>query len=210
MNEIKDGSKTPASAEQYLRALRRELRPLPRSEQCEVLNGIAAHIHETLHKAGHEETSKALAALGSPRMIAEQAFDDFESRTGRTARPRYLNAARALQIGAAALAVAATLAALLLPGVVRDTQINSGEHIVETLTLLQTHSAGILIPLAIPIVLTGLPLAVIGSRWRATSIACTILLAVFAVIASATVGWFYSPAFIVAIVAVSIPLRSKV
>ena len=103
--------------------------------------------------------------------------------------------------------MAATLAAVLLPAGVSELRSSSGEHIIETPTLLQKYSPLILIPLLIPIALAIVPLVFSGKTWRASSILCTAALGVFAIIASATLGWYYLPALIVAIIAVCLPQR---
>lgn len=210
MNTTDSVSVLPELAQFYLRTLHRELWALPAGDQREVLAGIAAHIREGLGGASDEDrVDEVLGSLGSPAEVAEQALDDYEERTGRTARPRYLTVPRGLQIGVLALVAAATLAALLLPAGISDTELDSGQHIVVATTLLQTSSALVLIPMAVPLLLAVTPLVVRKRGWRAVSIVCTVLLGVFAVIASATIGWFYLPALVVAIVAICLPWRGR-
>lgn len=109
---------------------------------------------------------------------------------------------RVAQIATSVLAVAATLAAILLPSSVRMNITNAGSPKIETLTLLEIHPPTVLIPLAIPVFLTLIPLLIRSKRWRIASIGCVVLLAVFTVIASASVGWFYIPALLAGLIAV--------
>ena len=69
-----------------------------------------------------------------------------------------------LQVAAFLLAAAASISAALLPVMAEETVSSSPgttpEHTVEQLTLLQTHPPTVLIPLAVPPLLTMLPLLV--------------------------------------------------
>ena len=109
--------------------------------------------------------------------------------------------ARVLQGVAFALAIAATLAALLLPLYTSETSSGgSGSPdspvVTEQLTLLAVNGPGIFVPLLIPVLLTGLPLLIRGTAWRGLSIAATVLLAAFVVLALASIGGFYLPALL--------------
>lgn len=111
-----------------------------------------------------------------------------------------------LQVAACLLAMAASAAAVLLPTVVQETVSSSPgatpERSIESLTLLQTHPRDILIPLAVPLVLTLVPLLVPRRAAWLAGIICSAVLLGFIVLASATVGWFYLPAFGMAVAAV--------
>lgn len=212
MNSTERVTVLPKLAQFYLRTLRGNLWALPQGDQREVIAGIEAHIREGLGAANDDpdRIDDVLGSLGTPEEVAQQALDDFEERTGRTAHPKYLTVPRGLQIGVLALVVAATLAALLLPAGISDTQLDSGDHIIVATTLLQSNSPIVLIPMTIPLLLAIVPLLARKRGWRAVSIASTALLGVFAVIASATLGWFYLPALLLAVVAVSLPWRGRV
>lgn len=56
-----------------------------------------------------------------------------------------------------------------------------------------------------PILLTAIPLLARGRAGRPIAIACTALLAVFTVIATASIGWFFVPALLAAFVAIFLP-----
>ncbi|GAA3666166.1 hypothetical protein GCM10023081_01210 [Arthrobacter ginkgonis] len=98
-----------------------------------------------------------------------------------------------------ALAIAASLAVLFLPLYTSET-ISAGSRdpdsrrVTEQLTLLEVNGPAIFVPLLIPVLLTGLPLLLRGKAWRGLSLAATVLLAVFAVLGLASIGWFYLPA----------------
>lgn len=57
-------------------------------------------------------------------------------------------------------------------------------------------------PLLIPTVLTALPLLIRGRARIKVSVAATVALAVFVVMGSASIGWFYIPALTAAVAAV--------
>ncbi|MGM0928758.1 MAG: hypothetical protein ACQEXN_03485 [Actinomycetota bacterium] len=111
-----------------------------------------------------------------------------------------------LQTAACLLALAASAAALLLPTVVQEMVSSSpGDEpvrITESLALLQTHPPTILIPLAVPLVLTLVPLLVPRRMAWLAGIICSTLLLGFIALAMAGVGWFYLPAFGMAVAAV--------
>ena len=109
--------------------------------------------------------------------------------------------ARVLQGVAFALTIAVALAVLLIPLVTSETYVEGpgipdGPVVTEHLTLLEVTGPAIFVPLLIPVLLTGLPLLIRGKAWRGLSIAATVLLAVFTVIGSASIGWFYLPALL--------------
>jgi hypothetical protein len=111
-----------------------------------------------------------------------------------------------LQVAACLLALAASAAALLLPTVEQETVSSSPgtepERTIESLTLLQTHPATILIPLAVPLVLTLVPLLVTRRAAWSAGIICSALLFGFIALAMASVGLFYLPALGAAVAAV--------
>lgn len=109
--------------------------------------------------------------------------------------------ARVAQGVAFILATAATLALLLSPTVMTATTGSEAGQTLEGRTLLQAQSATVLVPLAIPLILTVIPLLWPARAWRAVSLICIILLAGFVVIGSASVGWFYIPALIAGLIA---------
>lgn len=58
------------------------------------------------------------------------------------------------------------------------------------------------VPLLIPVALTALPLLARGRARTPVSVATTVVLIVFVVIGSASIGWFYIPALAAAVAAV--------
>lgn len=191
----------PDEASQYLRALHRSLGALPREDRDEVIDGVESHIHDAL-AAGERNVEEILLNLGSPEDIAAPALDEFERRSGSRKSNGHFTVPRVAQIAAFVFVIAATLAAILLPSSVRMNITNAGSPKIETPTLLEIHPPTVLIPLAIPLILTLIPLLVREKRWRIVSIVCVVLLAVFTVIASASVGWYYMPALLAGLVAV--------
>lgn len=198
----------PDAASDYLRALYRSLAALPREDRDEVIESVEGHIRDSL--AGGERTvEQVLLNLGSPEDIAAPALDDFERRSRSPNSDGGFTVPLVAQIAAFVFVIAATLAAILLPSSVRMNITNAGSPKIETPTLLEIHPPTVLIPLAIPLVLTLIPLLFRGKRWRIVSIVCVVLLALFTVIASASVGWFYIPAFLAGLVAVLYRLRGQ-
>jgi uncharacterized membrane protein YdbT with pleckstrin-like domain len=107
-----------------------------------------------------------------------------------------------LQIAACILAAAASVSALLLPVMAQETVTNSPgtepQRTVESLTLLQTHPSSILVPLAVPLILTLVPLLVPRRTAWVAAIVCTVLLFAFTALGMATIGWLYLPALVAA------------
>jgi hypothetical protein len=190
----------PDEAVRYLKSLHRSLAALPRADREELAEGVEGHIRDAL-TSGDRTVGEVLSDLGPPQEIAAPALEEFERRNGKFRRPSWA-VPRTAQVAALVFVIAATLAALLLPTGVSVTQISDGDKVVETPTLLQMNAPTILIPMAIPFVLTLIPLLTPPHRWRLISSACAGLLAVFVVIASASIGWLYAPALLAGLVAV--------
>lgn len=112
-----------------------------------------------------------------------------------------------------ALAVSlATVASLVLLLVPMDTQVkimSGGPVQVSHPTLLETNGPSIFVPLLIPVALTALPLLIRGRARTPVSVATTVALVVFVVIASASIGWFYIPALAAAVAAVITSMGSR-
>jgi hypothetical protein len=69
-------------------------------------------------------------------------------------------------------------------------------------TLLEIVGPYIFVPLLIPVALTGLRLLLRGPAQKYASVATTVALAIFTLIGSATIGWFYVPALTAALASV--------
>ncbi|PTT67714.1 hypothetical protein [Arthrobacter sp. HMWF013] len=103
---------------------------------------------------------------------------------------------------AAWLAAAASVALLVLP-VYTEVELSAGEPgQARHSTLLESVGPSLFLPLLIPIVVTASPLLLHGSARTTVSVMATVGLAVFVVIGSASIGWFYLPALAAAVAAV--------
>lgn len=105
------------------------------------------------------------------------------------------------QMAALVLAVLASLLLLVLPAYSSATESGDGSEVTSTRTLLEVEGASVLIPLAVPALLMLLPLYPSGPSRRWISLACTILLAAFALLALLSIGAFYLPALVCSIAA---------
>ena len=96
------------------------------------------------------------------------------------------------------LAVVTAVALLVVP-TGREESVSvgfSGEmtHSSWSTTLVQSDGWGALVPLAIPVVLAGVPPAFRRSRWRGVALAAaSVLLLAFVVLSAASIGLFYLP-----------------
>jgi hypothetical protein len=114
--------------------------------------------------------------------------------------------ARALQGVAFALTIAVALAVLFIPMSTSVTStggpgVPDSPEVTEHLTLLAVTGPAVFVPLLIPVILTGLPLLIRGKPWRALSVVSTVLLAAFAGLGSASIGWFYLPVLLASVAA---------
>lgn len=108
-----------------------------------------------------------------------------------------------LQIAALVLSVLAALLLLVVPafGGTSVTVDSDGTQAERTVTLLESEGPGILIPLAIPVLLTFVPLYPLGDARRWVRLACTLLLGAFTLLAILSIGVFYLPALVCSIAA---------
>ena len=111
------------------------------------------------------------------------------------------------QILAFSLSIAASLVLLLVPVYSTATISKDGPDQVTASTLLEVVGSSIVVPLLIPVALTGMPLLVRGPARMHASIAATVALAVFTLLASATIGWLYVPALAAALASAVAPAR---
>lgn len=107
------------------------------------------------------------------------------------------------QVAALALSVLASLLLLVVPffGGTSVTGSSDGTQTERTVTLLESQGVGVLVPLGIPVLLMLVPLYPSGAARRWVSLACTVLLGAFALLALLSVGVFYLPALVCAIAA---------
>ena len=111
------------------------------------------------------------------------------------------------QLVALVLSVAASLLLLVLPVYESSTTSSSGAEVSGTSTLLETQGPAVLVTLAVPILLTGVPLLVQGRARGAVSLVCTLLLGIGALLALLSIGVFYLPALVCSIAATTASLR---
>lgn len=201
-------SSLPEEARSWLREVERRLGPLPEDPRAETLQGLAEHLGELA--ADGIGGPEAVARLGSAREVAEAAFQQHREQTGEDTRVRYLTTKRALQLAALALAVAGAAAVALLPSYIRVSTSSDGTEHVDAATVLEVVGVWYLAVLAIPVIAAVLPLPAIGRAWQPLSIVSAVLLAAFSFVGSLSIGWYFLPAAIVAIVAACFPTRPRI
>ena len=96
------------------------------------------------------------------------------------------------------LAVVTAVALLVVPtGREESVSVGSSGEMTRSsrlTTLVQPDGWGALVPLAIPVVLAGVPPASRRSRWRGVALAAaSVLLLAFVVLSAASIGLFYLP-----------------
>ncbi|MDM4764400.1 hypothetical protein QT381_15475 [Galbitalea sp. SE-J8] len=200
-------SQLPIEARTWLDDVERRTAPLPDDDRRELLAGLAEHLAESLD--GGAAPAEVLARLGSPRDIADQAFQQHHQQNGVDLRARYFNAKRVTQYVAAALALAAALAIALLPSYIQVSTTSDGQESITSGTVLEVVGIWFLLVLAIPLILAALPLSATGRAWQPLSIVSAVLLSIFALVGSLSIGWYFVPATIAAIVAVFLPRHPR-
>lgn len=115
---------------------------------------------------------------------------------------RHLDSKNVRQVLALSLAIMASLVLLLVPMYTQVKLTSGGPEQVSHPTLVETVGPSIFVPLLIPVALTALPLLTRGRTRTPVSVATTVVLVVFVVIGSASIGWFYVPAMAAAVAAV--------
>lgn len=195
-------TRLPHDAEAWLTELHDHLHALDPSLRQEIVDGFRAHIIDSSASDSGEAMEDVLTALGTPAETAARVLDEQREATGNDPARYRWGAKRITQIVALALTIAATLALLIIPSYTSVSEDSTGEETIETLPLLSVVGAWYLIVLALPIVFTIAPLIPKHRRWQTVSIVSTILLVLFAMIGSLSIGYYYIPAAIAAIVAV--------
>src|SRR5690625_1074307 len=118
---------------------------------------------------------------------------------GRGHQHGWLGVAGVIAFG---LAFAASLVLLFLPVYSTVTTISKSVTTQDTVTLWAANGPWILVPLTLPVLLTAAVALARGRGGLVVSILCTLVLAAFTVLALASIGMFYLPALVVAVVAV--------
>jgi hypothetical protein len=95
------------------------------------------------------------------------------------------------------LAVVTAVALLMVPtGREESISVGSSGEMTRSsrsTTLVQSDGWSALVPLAIPVVLAGVPPAFRRSRWRGVALAAASVLLAFVVLSAASIGLFYLP-----------------
>ncbi|WP_150461902.1 hypothetical protein [Nesterenkonia ebinurensis] len=110
---------------------------------------------------------------------------------------------------AAGLALAASLALLLIPAGSISTETDGQPGVTESVTLLAEHGPWVLILLAVPVVITLLPLLARGTARAILPLLSLVLLGGFVVLALFSIGMFYLPALGALMTGTIISLRHR-
>ena len=125
----------------------------------------------------------------------------------RSGRRGYWDAKRVAQLIAFVFATVAGIAVLFVPSYATVTSDSGGNETIGSSTVWEVNGPISLIVIAIPIAVTILPLLVRGPSWPAVSVIAAVLIGLFAVIGSFTIGFYFIPAVAAEIVAVFLPSR---
>ena len=124
-------------------------------------------------------------------------------RAGRLPRVK-----RLLQWLTLVLTVAASMLLAFLPVYSGATSDSNGTSTETSATLVQENGPSVLVVLAIPILISLLPLFARGRAWQPLSITAAILLGFAVFLGILTIGIFFVPAMVVEIAAASLPTRA--
>ncbi|WP_344094646.1 hypothetical protein [Microbacterium deminutum] len=116
---------------------------------------------------------------------------------------------RWLQVAALVLVAAASTVLLLVPTYESATTSSNGTETVTTQSMLEVNGPWLLVVLAAPIVLAVLPVFARGRTWVVLSIVSATLLWVGVILGSLTIGIFFVPGAILALIAACLPVRSN-
>ena len=199
----------PHDAEAWLTELHDRLHALDPALRQEIVDGFRAHIIDSSTSDSVEAMRDVLTALGTPAETAARVLDEQRDATGNDPTRYRWGAKRITQIVAAALTVAATLALLILPSYTSVSEDSTGEETIETLPLLSVVGVWYLVVLVLPLVFTVAPLIPKHRWWQTVSVISTILLVLFTAIGSLSIGYYYIPAAIAAIVAAFLPSSGR-
>ncbi len=131
-----------------------------------------------------------------------------------TARSRYPTTKRVFQLIAFALVVVADAVLLLVPTYSSAASSSSGDSsqataattsVETTQTMLQVVGPWLLVLLAVPLAAALLPLWARGRAWTVLSLVSASVLGVFVLLGALTIGMFFVPALVTAIVAACLP-----
>ena len=125
----------------------------------------------------------------------------------RSERRGYWNAKRVAQLIAFVLATMAAIAVLFVPSYTTAISDSDGNETIGGSTVWEVNGPTFLLVMAIPIAITILPLLVRGPSWPAASVIAAVLIGLFAVIGSLSIGFYFIPAVAAELVAVFLPSR---
>lgn len=189
----------------WLNAVERRLKPLDSRPRANIVEGFRAHIEDSI--AGGLLVETALSRMGTPNECARRVLEEHAEATGQDERTYLVNGKRVLQIIASALSLAAGLAVLFLPGYVVATADSSGNQEIETVTTLEWTGPWAIALVLIPFVIASLPLLLKGRAWQVVSVVSAVLLVVFGLLSSWSIGFYYLPAAAISLIAVFLPTR---
>lgn len=112
-----------------------------------------------------------------------------------------MNPQRIAQLVALGLAVVAALAALFFPAYTIATSDSAGNQVETTQSIFEAHGPVFLAIVAVPVVFAAAPLVARGQAWRPVSITSVVLLGAFVLVGILSIGTFFIPAFVCALVA---------
>lgn len=201
---MSESGRLPAVTRAWLRDVRWQLGNLPRTRRDEVMAVLSREVADPLERG--EDPEGVIMRMGSPVDVAQAAVVEYAAETGRPVRDRYLSAKRGVQLVALGLAVAAALTLTFWPFYTEVTQAaGSGgtvnAEVITSATLVQVTGAEVLLFLAVPVVLTLVPVLVRGAPWQPVSAVNTVLLVIFTMVFAFSIGVFFFPAVLVSLAA---------
>ena len=200
MNKVRD---LPDRAERWLRHVSRRLGSLDRGQREDIIEGLRSHLSEILD-AG-EPIDDVLARIGSPKVCAAKIISEQRSATGEDLGGYRLNAKRIFQFAAFVLTAGAVLAALVLPGYTTMTSDSAGHVAVGSRTLLEVSGPGVIAVMAVPFLLALAPLLARANSWKRISAFSAALLLAFAAVAWLSIGRYFAPGAVIAVIAAFMP-----
>ena len=99
------------------------------------------------------------------------------------------------------------IAVLFVPSYTTAISDSDGNETIRSSTVWEVNGPTFLLVMAIPIAITILPLLVRGPSWPAVSVIAAVLIGLFAVIGSLSIGFYFIPAVAAELVAVFLPSR---
>ena len=131
-----------------------------------------------------------------------------DEQSGRPPRRQgYWNAKRVAQLIALLFTAVAAIAVLFVPSYTTATSDSDGNETIGSSTVWEVNGPVFLLVIAIPIAIAILPLLVRGPAWPVVSVLAAVLLGLFALLGSFTIGFSFIPPVAAQLVAVFLPPR---